>query len=37
MGGEIVLSYSLTDEEIEEFIRESEELSGDETLKALMA
>ncbi|MDY9924343.1 glutamate decarboxylase [Methanobacterium sp.] len=32
-----MLSYSLTDEEIEEFIRESEELSGDETLKALMA
>ncbi len=36
-GGEFVLSYSLTDEEIEEFIKESEELSGDETLKALMA
>ncbi|MCC7558738.1 MAG: glutamate decarboxylase [Methanobacteriaceae archaeon] len=32
-----MLSYSLSDEEIEKLVSESEELSGDETVKALMA
>lgn len=31
-----MLSYSLSDEEIEKFIRETEELAGDETVKAFM-